>query len=136
MITIFYKLRTYETLPEDRLDRKSKFALYLGETLIGLVASPIHDGARLLLKMGYDPETLMTTQAKDSQCSSWKPQPLWKWAKWTTEEADDRSVRAKPFREWERVGVLEGLSHFYDPTYQNETKSLSAAPVPAVSVFQ
>lgn len=129
MITLFYKLRTFETLPEDRLDKKSKFAIYLNDNFIGLVNSPSHDGARLLLKLGFDPDTLMTTQAQDSQHPSWKPQTLHKWAKLTTEEQDDRAVRVKSFREWERGGVLEGVKPNQVPTYLNHTTPLYAAPV-------
>lgn len=123
MITLFYKLRTFETLLEDKLDKKSKFEIYLNGTSLGLVNSPTYDGARLLLKLGFDPDTLMTTQAQDSAHPSWKPQPLHKWAKLTTEEQDDRAVRVKSFREWERGGVLEGVKPNQVPTYQNSTNT-------------
>ena len=129
MITLFYKLRTFETLPEDRLDKKSKFAIYLNDNFIGLVNSPSHDGARLLLKLGFDPETLMTTQAQDSQHPSWKPQKLRQWAKWTTQELDHRQVRVRTYTECPRVGVLEGVSPLCDTTYLNHTTPLYAAPV-------
>lgn len=134
MITLIYELRTFNT--EHGRDKKSKFEIYLNGTSLGQVNSPTYDGARLLLKMGYDPEELLTTRQADSLHSSWKPQPLWRWAKWTTEEADDRSVRAKSFRDWERVGVLPGVSPLCDPTYQKHANGLCAAIVPAVSVLQ
>lgn len=111
-------------MPEDELDKKSKFAIYLNDKFIGLVNSPSYDGARLLLKMGFDHDTPMTTQAQDSAHPSWRPQPLWKWAKWTTEEQYDRAVRVKSFWEWERVGVLEGVKPNQVPTYQNSTNTV------------
>lgn len=131
-LTLVYVLETYETLPSDKLDKKSKFRIYLNDNLIGTVASPSYDGARLLLKLGFDPDTLMTTQAQDSAHPSWKPQPLYKWAKLTTEEQDHRAVRVKSFREWERGNVLEGVSPFQVPTYLNHTTPLYDAPVGAL----
>lgn len=121
MITLIYELRTFNT--DNGSDKKSKFEIYLDDTSLGLVNSPTYDGARLLLKLGYNPEELLTTRQADSKYNSWNPQALWKWAKWTTEEADGRSVRAKSFREWERVGVLTRVSPFEDPTYQNSTNT-------------
>lgn len=53
-IVLEYKLKTYETLPSDRQDRKSKYAISVDGELIGLVNSPAYDGARLLVKLGYD----------------------------------------------------------------------------------
>lgn len=128
MITLIYVLRTFNT--EHGRDKKSKFEIYLNGTSLGQVNSPIYDGARLLLKMGYNPEELLTTRQADSLHNSWKPQPLWKWAKWTTEEADNRSVRAKSFRDWERVGVLEGVKPNHVPTYLNSIQPFPAVPVP------
>lgn len=129
MITLFYKLRTFETLPEDRLDKKSKFAIYLNDNFIGLVNSPSHDGARLLLKLGFDPETLMTTQAQDSQHPSWKPQKLRQWAKLTVKERDSTGLALEPFSQFPGVGVLPGVSPLCDTTYLNRTTPLYAAPV-------
>ena len=119
-LTLVYVLETYETLPSDKHDKKSKFRIYLHDNLIGTVSSPIHDGARLLIKMGYSPHTLLTTRSQDSQHDSWVPKPLSHWAKWTTEEQDDRAVRLKSFREWERVGMKPASKGFYGSTYLND----------------
>lgn len=127
MITLIYELRTFNT--DYGSDKKSKFEIYLDGTSLGLVNSPTYDGARLLLKMGYNPEELLTTRQADSKHNSWNPQALWKWAKWTTQELDHRQVRVKSFREWERGGVLEGVSTNQVPTYLNHTTPLYAAPV-------
>lgn len=128
-----YQLKTYDTLPSDKTDKKSKFALYLKGEFIGLVASPVYDGARLLLSLGYSPDTLMTTKAKDSQNVSWKPQALTKWAKLTTEEQANREVRSRSFREWGRVGIPVGSSSFPIPSYQNNTKG---AEIPSCGLLE
>ena len=128
-LTLVYVLETYETLPSDKLDKKSKCRIYLNDNLIGTVASPSYDGARLLLKLGFDPDTLMTTQAQDSAHPSWKPQPLYKWAKLSTQELDHRQVRVRTYTECPRVGVSEGVSPLCDTTYLNHTTPLYAAPV-------
>lgn len=122
MITLIYELRTFNT--DYGSDKKSKFEIYLNGTSLGLVNSPTYDGARLLLKLGYNPEELLTTRQADSKHNSWNPQALWKWAKWTTEEQYDRAVRVKSFREWERVGVLEGVKPSQVPTYHNSTNTV------------
>lgn len=125
-LTLVYVLETYETLPSDKHDKKSKFRIYLHDNLIGTVSSPIHDGARLLIKMGYPPHTLLTTRSQDSVHASWVPQPLHKWAKWTTEEQDDRAVRLKSFREWERVSIPEASSPFQVSPYLNMIEGLKS----------
>lgn len=127
-IILEYQLKTFDAHPSDKTDKKSKFNVYLGGELIGVVASPAYDGARLLLKLGYSPDALMTTKAKDSQHASWKPQTLAKWAKLTIQELDHRQVRSKTFTECPRVGVLEGPSSFPNPTYQ---KNLKGAEIPS-----
>ena len=102
LIIIEYKIKTYKTLPSDKRDKKSKFTVFVDGELIGLVNSPAYDGARLLVKMGYDPDRLMTTRSMDSQHNSWKPQPIHKFAKLRSIETDNRSVCSKSFREWTR----------------------------------
>ncbi len=119
LIVVHYKLRTYETLPSDRQDRKSKFAIFVDGELIGLVNSPAYDGARLLVKLGYDPQKLMTTKSVESQHYSWTPQPLWKWAKLRSVETDSYSVGSKSFRAWTRVGIETPSKDFYGSAYLN-----------------
>lgn len=122
LIVVHYKLRTYETLPSDRKDRKSKFATFVDGELIGLVNSPAYDGARLLLKMGYDPQRLMTTRSMDSQHNSWTPQPIHKFAKLRSVETDSREVCSKSFRAWTRVGIEMPSKGFYVSAHQNDMK--------------
>ena len=102
LIIIEYNIKTYNTLPSDKNDKKSKFTVFVDGELIGLVNSPAYDGARLLVKMGYDPDRLMTTKSVESDCLSWKPQPIHKFAKLRSVETDNRSVGSKSFREWTR----------------------------------
>ena len=102
IIVIEYKIKTYQTLPSDKRDKKSKFTIFVDGEVIGLVNSPAYDGARLLVKMGYDPQRLMTTRSMDSQHNSWTPQPIHKFAKLRSVETDNRSVCSKTFREWTR----------------------------------
>ena len=102
-IVIEYNLKTFNTLPSDRNDRKSKFTIFVVDEQVGQVNSPAYDGARLLLKLGYDPDRLMTTKSVSSQHYSWNPQPIHKFAKLRSVETDNRSVCSKSFREWTRV---------------------------------
>jgi len=122
LIVVEYKIRTYETLPSDRQDRKSKYAIFVDGRLIGLVNSPAYDGARLLVKMGVDPEKQMTTRSMDSKHYSWRPQPIHKFAKLRSVETDSREVCSKSFREWTRVGIEMPSNDFCDPTYINDMK--------------
>lgn len=123
LIVVEYKIRTYETLPSDRKDRKSKFAIFVDGEFIGLVNSPAYDGARLLLKMGYDPDRLMTTRSVDSQHFSWTPQSIHKFAKLRSVETDSREVCSKSFRAWTRVGMKPASNAFYDYTYLNSLET-------------
>lgn len=129
LIVVEYNLSTYETLPSHRKDRKSKYAIFVDGELIGLVNSPAYDGARLLVKMGYDPQRLMTSKSVQSDCLSWEPQPLWKWAKLRSVETDTRSVRSRSFREWARGGIKMPSNGFYVSTYQNDMKGEKQPPV-------
>ncbi|MDB6181975.1 hypothetical protein [Paracoccus fistulariae] len=122
LIVVEYKIRTYETLPSDKQDRKSKYAIFVDGQLIGLVNSPAYDGARLLVKMGYNPDRLMTTRAMDSQHYSWRPEPIRKFAKLRSVETDTRSIRSRSFREWARVGIEMPSNGFYDYTYLKDKK--------------
>lgn len=130
MITLIYELRTFNT--DYGSDKKSKFEIYLNGTSLGLVNSPTYDGARLLLKLGYDPEELLTTRQADSKHNSWVPKPLSHWAKLSTQELDHRQVRVRTYTECPREGVLEGVSTFCDPTYLNSKQALNAVPVGAL----
>lgn len=103
LIIIEYKIKTYNTLPSDKHDKKSKFTIFVNGEVIGLVNSPAYDGARLLVKMGYDPERLMTTKSVTSQHNSWKPQPIHKFAKLTVKERDKSGMAAEGFREFPGV---------------------------------
>ena len=105
LIVIEYNLKTYNTLPSNKNDKKSKFTIFVGGELIGLVNSPAYDGARLLLKLGYDPDRLMTTKSVKSDCLSWKPQPIHKFAKLTVKERDKSGMAVEGFREFPGVGT-------------------------------
>ena len=90
-------------IDQDKDYKKDKhFKIYLGDRIIGIKRSPVLDGARLLLELGYDPDQLMTTKSRSSQNISWKPQAIRKWAKLRAVESDDRVVCIKSFREWTR----------------------------------
>lgn len=129
LIVVQYKLRTSETLPSDRQDRKSKYAIFVDGELIGLVNSPAYDGARLLVKMGHDPDKLMTTKSVQSDCLSWTPQPLWKWAKLTVKERDKSGLAVEGFREFPGVGMKSPSKGYYGSTYQKDLKGeKTAAP--------
>lgn len=140
LIIIEYKLRTCETLPSDKRDKKSKFAILVvdqrswsdgklrfpnGE-LIGLVNSPAYDGARLLVKLGYDPDKLMTTRAMDSQHYFWTPQPIHKFAKLTVKERDKSGLAVEPFIQFPGVGRRSPLGGQGISTYQKDMKPLCA----------
>ena len=96
-IIIEYKIKTYQTLPSDKRDKKSKFTVFVDGELIGLVNSPAYDGARLLLKLGYDPDRLMTTQSLYSKYHSWEPKPIREWANITVTESKNGDIRTRPY---------------------------------------
>ena len=105
LIVLTYNLKTYNTLPSDKRDKKSKFTIFVDGELIGLVNSPAYDGARLLVKMGYDPQRLMTTRSMDSQHNSWTPQPIHKFAKLTVKERDKSGMAVEGFIQFPGVGT-------------------------------
>ena len=105
IIVIEYNLKTCRTLPSDKNDKKSKFTIFVDGELIGLVNSPAYDGARLLVKMGYDPDRLMTTKSVKSDCLSWTPQPIHKFAKLTVKERDKSGMAVEGFIQFPGVGT-------------------------------
>lgn len=122
LIIVEYELKTYETLPSNRKDRKSKFAIFVDGELVGLVNSPAYDGARLLVKLGYDPDRLMTTKSVESDCLSWTPQPIRKFAKLTVKERDKSGLAVEGFSQFPGVGMKSAFKGFYEPTYLNSTE--------------
>ena len=105
LIVLTYNLKTYQTLPSDKRDKKSKFTVFVNGELIGLVNSPAYDGARLLLKLGYDPDRLMTTRSVDSKHNSWKPQSIKEFAKLTVKERDKSGMAVEGFIQFPGVGT-------------------------------
>lgn len=92
-IVLDYKLRTY-----DDSDRASKCEIYLDGELIGVEPSAATHGARLLLKLGYSPNTLMTTKSLFSEYPSWVPRRIGDWAETSCTEARDGRITIRPHR--------------------------------------
>lgn len=71
--------------------------IYLDGEVIGYGNSALFDGARMLLSLGYDPETLMTTKSTASQYNSWTPKPISEWAKLTVKERKSGALSVETF---------------------------------------
>ena len=75
-----------------------KLDAYLDGQYIVTSREPLLDGARELLRRGYNPSTLMTTRRDGSAFDSFEPLPLGKLAGLTIGESDKRALR---LRKWE-----------------------------------
>ncbi len=75
-----------------------KFDAYVDGHYIVTSREPLLDGARELLRRGYDPDTLVTTRHDGKAFYSFEPAPLGRLAGLTMEESDARGLR---LRKWE-----------------------------------
>ncbi len=75
-----------------------KLDAYLDGHYIVTSREPLLDGARELLRRGYDPDTLLTTRHDGKAFDNFKPLPLGKVAELTTREDKNgpRIVKWKP----------------------------------------
>jgi len=53
---------------------------YGGDKLVAVSQQPLHDGARVLLDLGVDPDTLLTARHAGKECDLFVPRPLSEWA--------------------------------------------------------
>ena len=60
---------------------------------------PVYDLARALIKERHDPETILVTRW-GHRTPSFKPAPLWKFARWTVTERDRQGLRLERYKEW------------------------------------
>ena len=60
--------------------------------------APLADGARELLKRGFDPLALITMRAEGNAYDSFVPHPIGEWAKWTYSESDRKGLRMERWR--------------------------------------
>ena len=60
---------------------------------------PVYDLARALIREGHDPGTILVTRWKHGT-PSFKPAPLWAFAKWTVTERDGAGLSRRPYEEW------------------------------------
>ena len=91
LIVIIYNLKHYDN------DRPSKCEIYLDGNLLGVGTSAATHGARLLLKLGYDENRLMTTQSLYSKYHSWEPKSIREWADITVTENKNGDIRTRPY---------------------------------------
>ena len=75
-----------------------KLDAYLDGAYIVTSREPLLDGARELLRRGYDPATLMTTRHDGKAFDNFKPAPLGKLAGLAIGEGDKRGLQ---LRKWE-----------------------------------
>lgn len=73
---------------------------------------PIYALARVLIKEGHDPETILVT-CWQSGTASFKPAPLWKFAHWSVVDRDRRKMGLEPHRKW--PGKVRGATVERDP---------------------
>lgn len=74
-----------------------KYHGWVGEAHVAHSAEPLFAGARVLLKMGYDPEELVTTRHRGKGFDNFVPLPLGKAAKLTVTEPDLGPPRIRPY---------------------------------------
>ena len=74
-------------------DRPGNFAAHLGDDLICISRQPFLDGARELLRRGYDPALLLTTRHVGKAYDNFVPAPLGERAKWTVTEGSQAGLR-------------------------------------------
>ena len=68
-----------------------------GEGLILRTSKPLHDGARRLLDLGYDPDELMTVRVEGRDYDSFKPIKIGEAAKWTVSESERQGLRRQKY---------------------------------------
>lgn len=78
--------------------RTATYVAHLDDTLVVESHQPIYDGARRLLKLGYDPDTLMSARHETSKFDSIDPTPIRLLAKWTVVERDKGCLHLTPWR--------------------------------------
>lgn len=69
-----------------RPEGKGRFAAYLDGALICTSKQPLLDGARELLRRGYDPATLLTSRHEGKAYDSFVPAPIGDLAKLTVRD--------------------------------------------------
>ena len=74
------------------------YAAFLDDELIVQSRQPIFDGARALLKLGFDPESLMTARHETSNADSFDPKPIRDFAKWSVTERDKGGIQRRLWR--------------------------------------
>lgn len=65
----------------------------LNGALLCISRQPFYDGARELLRRGYDPETPLNLRHEGGEHDSFAiSHPIREWARWTTKESDKRPI--------------------------------------------
>ena len=59
---------------------------------------PLADGARELIKRGFDPLSLITMRPEGNAHDSFVPHPIGEWAKWTYSESSHKGLRRERYR--------------------------------------
>ncbi len=81
------------TRDEDQ-SRIGKFiALLNGKIVLRGTRQPLVDGARALVKLGYDADELLTMRTEGAAYDSFVPQPIRDWAQWTYKEGEEMPLR-------------------------------------------
>ena len=52
------------------------FEVFYRDKLVAVSRQPLHDGARVLLDLGVDPDTLLTARHAGKECDLFVPRPL------------------------------------------------------------
>lgn len=99
------------TLDEDQ-SSVGKFTVLLGdEIVLHGTRQPLVDGARALVKLGYDANELLTIRPEGAAYNSFLPQPIREWAQLTYKESERRPLRRtrwEPFPSAHRLSGKQG----------------------------
>lgn len=87
-----------------------RFDAYVGSELIVTSRRPWFDGARVLLKRGHDPDTLLTIRHDGKDYDSFAARPIGELAKWTIKERDRGGLCRERFQSWAESSPVASAS--------------------------
>lgn len=99
--------------PSDR--QRYQYDAYLGEDLLCTSRIPFFDGARVLLRLGYDPDLPLTMRHVGSAYPSFVPVPIGQAAKLTVRENDEDGLRVRlyePYSSKQRNRELRSVQQY------------------------
>jgi hypothetical protein len=89
--------------------RQGQFAAYLGDELVCTSRQPFLDGARELVRRGYDPTLLLTTRHEGKGYDNFIPRPIGELAGLTVSERDS-GLRLERYRAFDGPAKQAGVA--------------------------